>query len=423
MRKSQKGKNVSGDMNQNCVVIKNTAMDEIRNCLEDGNISKALEFLDEQKKFIGVYHPYYPDFRIGIKNMNGKAVPFSEPLSSNAVSKMQPTISGKFKFSEKYSNFKSVREVFEHSYNTQTDIEIDLIEIKKMLGEKDDPYQDEIEQMLEDNGTWKIKHQDFPEAKPYKISLDDSSSLIEYVLLKTVKVEGTTIYFSNELQNDDISVQFSIDTSRHSMNFNFSVNKESEYDNKAQLKFLEIMNNLLDGRRLHVVSLENGKDIASGELDGVKYKSSFGSIENEIEFIRSLVAIESHFNTSICISDGISEEEYDDVIYLAKGITAGEVKGSWKNLTTVFEILDSNKEIWETMTSGTTRLAFEQQKCIEIFGHNFFIPKITLHLFEVRFKDVDTLKNKLEVLEKGDSIKVNLVPGDNDKYVEVFSFE
>src|SRR5690554_4990713 len=135
---TQRGKYVEGDMIQNSVVIKNTTHDELIRLLSAGNIKDAMKILKMQDNIIGTAHPHYPFYSLGVKKIGEDYIPYSKPLSKEAFEKYPPIIKGKLYFPTKYKDFKNIKELLDYSYNTQTEIEINKMELMKMIGDEVD---------------------------------------------------------------------------------------------------------------------------------------------------------------------------------------------------------------------------------------------------------------------------------------------
>lgn len=425
MRNLQKGRNIGGDMYQNSTIIKNTAIDELKQLLIDKDIDGAMSFLGMQSKFIGTQHPYYPDFMISVKEENGNFIPYSKPITEKAMSEMKPSLSGTFSFSDRYSKFKSAKEVFDYSYHTQSDIEINVISLKRMLGDKDDPYQGDLKELLDGTvqGEWKIKHKEFPPSKPFKIFMDEHESLLDYILLRATRIEGTTVSLSNYEQETDLDLEFLFDLRQRSMRVNISIRESYEYNYESQLKFLNFIKGALNKSILHIYSLEEGVEMAQGRFDAFDYQSSFGEVEYEIDFIESILVIEKKYDRKIIVPENISEESYENVMILAEGISNGKIEGKWTDLNTELVIIKESKVYFEGLSEEPERLTFEHTKSLIIFEEEFIIPKIIIHFMEVKFQDVKKIKEKLKVLDTGDVIKVKMIPGTNQKYIQEFYFD
>lgn len=419
----QKAKNVTGDMIQNSTVHKNTAMDEIRKLMESGNAHDALNFIVKLHDVLGTYHPYYPHFTIGFKIMNNRTVLYSKPLSADAMTNQRPYIKGHFKFSEKYSDFQSVKDIFEYSYNTQTDIDIDIITLKKMIGDSEDPFQDEIEVLLANGDSWKIKHEEFPAARPYKIILMDTTLSFDFILLRVVRIDGNRVFLSNEEQDISHLLEFAFDLSNFSMNVKISIREKYIYDYNAQLKYLQFMKYAAEEKTLQLFSLEDSVEMASGTVDGFDYQSNFGNIDTEIAFVQSILTIEKKFKTKIIVPEVIDKQSFENIMYLATGIIDGKVSGHWDKIDFSIELTNEGLNKLESYITQTSSFKIESDMALWIFGVEYRIPQVIKCLNRVRFANAHKLKKKINVLDKGDTIRVTLLPDGDNTFIDEINFE
>lgn len=156
--------------------------------LSEGKPNEALELLDNVSKSVAGHHPLYPHYSTGIENRNGKFVFTSKPNSKEASEKYPSKYKGKMVIPEKYRNFSSMSEILDYSYRNQEDIEVNVKEVRKLLGNLHDPFQDDM--FTTENlkkMTFKIKCKEFPPAIPFKIVFVNSDYTLDYVLLKVQK--------------------------------------------------------------------------------------------------------------------------------------------------------------------------------------------------------------------------------------------
>jgi len=420
--KKQKAHTVHGDQIQDSIVVKHTAIDEIRRRFEDEGIESVLNLLKEQNNYIGTHHPLYPNFILDFKEVNGQKVPYSKPSTKAVQKDYTPNFKGKMKLSEKYSDFKNFKELLDYSYQTQTDIEINVVELKKMLGDIDDPYQQEIDAMLAGvEGQWFIKHKEFPPAMPYKIVLEGIDFTLDYVLLRTCRIEDSVVYLSNKEQNSEFKIEIELNVKNSSMTFNFGLNENYKYNYNSQLRFLSLSKALVQKCYMRVISLDFNMDFIAGEIDNYNYESSFNDIDAEIEFIGNVILVEDTFNKKIIVPSEIMENDYTNLFYLAKGIKGEELSGEWDSLNANLEINENGIKFWDDKPQDAICLTLVQYgKTISVFGVDFYIPKSQYTFLEAKLVDKEKVYSKISYLDIGDSIKVNFIPGANRKYVESF---
>lgn len=422
-RNKQVAKNVEGDMIQDSVVIKNTIYDELMKLLQSSNVKGAMEVLKMQEKVLGVVHPYYPYYSLGIKRIGEDLVPYSKPLTKEAFEKYPPSIKGKFNFSDKYKNFKNIKELLDYSYMTQTEIEINNVELMKMIGEEVDPYQGEFELLLSRTTDWKIKPKEFPEARPYKIVIEGSEINYDYILLRTTRIEDNKVFLSNKEQKIDTEFNFVFDLKNKKLTANIKLNQDKELRKNSLLKYLKFTKSALNKSKLSIISLEVDAILAEGILDNIDYKSPFGNIDSEITFVEFIILIEEHYNTTIEIPKNITEDDLENVYYLGQALKYRELKGTWKEGTFDFVIPEEANENIKNLEDKPFDLSFVAPAKVLVFKDEFPITKIVRIFKNAQMKDLDKVKKKVEILEAGDSIKITFVVKGDNQYIEKFVFD
>ena len=422
-KNKQVAKHVEGDMIQNSVVIKNTTHDELIRLLSAGNIKDAMKILKMQDNIIGTTHPYYPDYTLEVKKIGEDYIPYSKPLTQEAIEKYPPKIKGKFSFSDKYKGFKDIKDLLDYSYKTQTEIEINNIELMKMIGDEVDPYQGEIELLLSKTKEWKLKPKEFPEARPYKIVIEGSGISYDYILLRTTRIEDNKVFLSNKEQGIDTGFNFIFDLKNKKITINIKLNQDVKATKKSLLKYLRFTKSALSKSKFSIIALEFDAVLAEGNLDNFDYDSPFGNIDNEISFVEYITLIEDHYNTTIEIPEQIEEDDLEAVYYLGEALKYGEIKGSWKDGIFDFIIAEEFSGNIKNLGDKPFDLSLVAPVKVIIFEKEFPIPKIIRTFKNAQMKDLDKVKKKVEVLEDGDVIKVTFVAKGDNQYIETFDFE
>lgn len=419
---TQKGKHVEGDMIQNSIVIKNTTTDELIKLLSAGNVKDAMRILKMQDNILGTTHPYYPYYALEVKKLGQEYIPYSKPLTKEAFEKYPHKIRGKFSFSDKYKEFKDIKDLLDYSYKTQTEIEINNIELKKMIGDEVDPYQGEIELLLSKTTDWKIKPKEFPEARPYKIVIEGSDISYDYILLRTTRIEDNKVFLSNKEQEIDTEFNFVFDLKNKKITTNIKLNQDMKPTNKSLLKYLKFTKSALSKNMLSIISLEYDTALAEGNLDNFDYESPFGNIDNEITFIEYVTLIEEHYDIAIEIPEKIEDDDLEAIYYLGEALKYGEIKGTWKDGTFDFIIAEDSTLNIKNLEDKPFDLSLVAPAKALIFKYEFPIPKIIKTFKNAQIKDLDKVKKKVDVLDAGDIIKVTFVAKGDNQYIEQFVF-
>lgn len=419
----QVGKQVKGDMIQDSIVIKNTTYDELMKCLMAGDVQGAMKVMEMQEKALGVVHPNYPYYSLGIRRIGDNLVPYSKHLNKEAIEKYPPKIKGKFSFSDKYKNFKNISDILAYSYKTQTDIEINNIELMKMIGDEVDPYQGELNLLLSETIDWKIKPKAFPKAIPCKIVIEGSEINYDYVLLRTIRIEDNKVFLSNKEQGNSTEFNFIVDLKIKKINISIKFNQDIKATKQSLLKYLRFTKSILTKSKFSIISLELDTVLVEGFLNNYDLETSYANIDNEIIFLEYIMLIEDHYNRTIDIPEQIKEEDLEAVYYLGEALKYGEIKGSWKEETVNFIIEEEFIRNIKNLEDIPFDLGFNGSVKVVIFEKKFTIPK-SIKIFEnAQIKDLDKVKKKAEVLEDDDVIKVTFIPKGENEYTEKFDFK
>lgn len=420
MKNRQVGKNVEGDMIQDSIVIKNETHDILMKYLIAGDAEGAIELMKTQEKALGVIHPKYPYYSLGIKRVGDDLVPYSKPLSKQAIEKYPPKIKGKLSFGEKYKEFKGIKDLLDYSYRTQTEIEINKIELMKMIGDEADPYQNEIELLLSKTKEWKLTPQEFPKAKPYKIEIKGSGVSYDYILLRVIRIEDSKVFLSNRGQEVNTEFNFIFDLKNNEVNINIKINEDDKLENKILLKYLKFTKSALSNSKLSIIALESDTFLAEGIIDNFNYESPFGNIDYEINFVEYIVLIEKHYKTTIEIPKEIGEADLEAIYYLGKALKYGEIKGTWKDVIFNYKIVAESVGNIKKLEDKPFDLTFVESATVIIFEKEFLIPQVIRTFKDAQIRDLDVVKKKVAILENGDTIKVNVSASGDNQYTERF---
>lgn len=428
MANIQSGKNVNGGMYQDCIIIESpSAIDEITKLISQKKFDEAASVMKIQMNQIGAAHPMYPDFVVDIKKSSDKLVLCSKPLNKDAAAKYPPCIKGRFTLSEKYRDFDSLEAVLEYSYESQQDIDINIIELKKMLGDVEDPFQGEVGDIVNKDSQFKILHREFPEAKPFKIKLEGYEESYDYVLLRVYKTEfGKVIFLSNKEQNADVIFDIKFNLPERTIDLSTKINPNKCVSHKAKLKYLKFFQNIESKNKLSIISLEDDEVMSEGFLDKFEYTGPFLDSKNEIKFLESIILIEQKFNKSITIPTKIEESDLEAIYYLKTAIKNGVVRGTWKSVAIVITMKENGTSNLLDLEKDLDNLLHVSSMDIEIFKEMIHIPQVKRKLFNPKISRKELAKiHKLmgRGLNDGDIVTVELISGKTNTFEDTFNFD
>lgn len=424
----QHGNKVMGSMYQNCTFIQApSVIDEITKLISQKNYEAAASVVKTQMNQIGAAHPMYPDFVVDIKKSSDKLVLCSKPLNKDAAVKYPPCIKGRFTLSEKYKDFESLEAVLEYSYESQQDIDINMIELKKMLGDVEDPFQGEVGDIVNKDSQFKILHREFPEAKPFKIKLEGYAESYDYVLLRVYKAEsGKAIYMSNKEQNADVLFDVKFNIPERTIYLSTKINPNKFVSHKAKLKYLKFFQNIESKNKLSIVSLEDDEVMSEGFLDKFEYTGPFLDSKDEIKFLKSIILIEKKFNITITIPSKIKESDLEAIYYLKTAIEMGVVRGTWKTLVVAITMKENGTSNLLDLEKDLHNIVHISPMDIEIFGVMIHIAQVKRELLNPKITNKEQRRiHKLikNGLNDGDIVTVELISGKNNTLEDTFNFD
>ena len=109
----------------------------------------------------------------------------------------------------------------------------------------------------------------------------------------------------------------------------------------------------------------------AGNIDSVNYKTGFASVEEEIDFLNRICAIEDYYNVSIAISDVISEEEYRLVLRISDLIMKDEVKFTWTEASFTGNLDVNFRKQLNTLEATEITISHIIYKGVKLFGARF----------------------------------------------------
>lgn len=415
----QVGKNVGRDMNQNCTFINiYEVYEKIHNLMEENRIDEVEKILDIEDTIIARYHPLYPDYIIARKAVGDKKVFYSKPANENAIKKLPPGLKGEFKISKKYSGFKNIDELFQNAYNNQTEIEITNLKLEKMIGDKIDPYQDEIKLLIPEGSNWSIKPEPFPEAKPFKLIIKENNITYDYLLLRTTRIESNKVFISNEEQNIDTKFEFIFNFENKKVNINVNLNTMSKVKNSEYFKYLNFIKSMINQFEFMIIDLESNSVFVEGKLDKLDYKTSLEELNAKIKFVEYLISIEKHYNICLEIPQNVKKEDLDSVYMLGKVIEGYELEGFWTEISQSIEISNEFKNNIENFEDVMGELKYIEFKKFHIFSKLISIHEVITIFKNAKIKELNKLKAKIKVFDEGDSITVKIFPNGENKFIQ-----
>lgn len=404
----------------------NSVKDEILASIDNNgslfSIGKAVSFAEAGKLLdiqdginkvldhISLYHPCMPYYGYGFD----KGILVSKPLTEEAKRIFPPkfVLTGAIRFGDQYYNDPR-GDPFDYAYRHQLSLVMEVAKAVKLLGDKEDPIQTEVENLA--GNMMVIKPPEFPPAFPCSIKVSEKTCF-EYVLLRTQEIlDDGTYVISNREQEIPLYFEVRINPKKPDKpDFTICVNHGNNKDRLAYVRFMEALSKEHD---LHIYVLSAGEDIIAGMINEVKYSTGFSSVADEIDFLERLCVIENHFNITLDIDGDISYQEHETVVQISDLIRNDEVSGSWEE-TTFKGVMDENfREKLLLMDDELFTFSYVGVSHVNLFGAEFEF-KFMRTFKNGRLKDVEKIKRKAEVLDNGDEIKLTFCSGEDKTVID-----
>lgn len=373
-----------------------------------GDTSSIETFLTNYTNALTSKHTLFPHYGYEFKLINGQQRLHSVPLSHDASKLYPPKIKcvGTVRIGEKYVD-ELTPAVIDYANRHQLGITLNVTAAQKLLGVQPDPVQHEAEAVIGESFT--IPPRPFKKAFPCSISLDQDVEF-DYVLLRTQEIlDDGTIVISNSEQVD-FPFSFTMRTNLATQKIFFTISMRNP-TNKDILKYVHFMKNVEQKRIISIKSLELQEEFARGRLDEFSYKTDFDSLDEEVLFWEMVVKVEAYFKTSLNVPTEIYEKQYANVVYLYRLINNEQVVSSWDALSLPVEVTEKLKNEIAKWDETPFSLAYVGSVDVPLWGEIFTVPIIRRFL-ALKPKDLSKIKRKAEILDVGDEIRLEFIPGE-----------
>lgn len=175
---------------------------------------------------------------------------------------------------------------------------------------------------------------------------------------------------------------------------------------KTQTNLYIIANAVRNGKIVAVVSNNN-----SAKFSNIDYQCGFDTVDEELDFLEKVVAIEKHFGGEIDIPSEITEDDYRVIPYLATLVTGGISTGAWSKFEVSIPVTDELKERMRSEDNSVFSLSYVGSISVSLYNRKYELNAIKR--FEaVQYQNLERLKQKVDVLDIGDDIKLTFLPPD-----------
>lgn len=209
--------------------------------------------------------------------------------------------------------------------------------------------------------------------------------------------------------NPPVKIRLEINANSNIMKFNVS---RTDYSNKNALRFSKVVKSSIDNEKLSINSLKLDMPLLSVCLPKRDYKTSFESIEQEVDFLDRVCELEKLANRTINLPNILSKEDFDTVFY-ATDILRGEViKFEINDLKTVVQNNNKLRHFIYNLSNCKDEYAFFQMMVFEFFDTKIELP-ILMTIKNAYVKNVEKIKKTIELIDYDGDITITFVSDDN----------
>lgn len=373
--------------------------------MRDGAIKQVENNIANWFDAVGCTHKLFPDYCYDIKSGTHKL--YSRPLTKEAIQKYPPKISctGTIQINGNYIEKLDINTI-DYANRHQLPITLNIKTAEKYLGTELDPVQHEADNLI--GKTLVVPPKPFPPAFPCNISLDDQV-FFDYVLFRTEEIlDDDSIVISNvEQANCPFKIKMTANLKTKETTFFVST---IDANNKDLLKYARFLKHASLGAIISIKALSLNEEFAKGKLSNLDFKSSFDSLDDEIDFLEKVVSIEKYFGKDICVPNEIYTHDFHALSYLHALIQRESCTGSWTKFEVSVPVTESLKNKITAAEDSTFTLSYVGNITVSLYGNTYELSAIK-KFDVVRYHDLEHLKKKVEVLDVGDDIKLVFLPG------------
>lgn len=375
--------------------------------MRKGDIGQVESVLENFKDAIQSTHILFPDY--GYELQREKCQFYSKALTQEALEKYPPRISctGTIQIKGKYIDNFDVNTI-NYANRHQLPITLNVITAKKYLGDIYDPVQHEAEDLIGESII--IEPTPFP-AFPCSISLD-GKVFFDYILFRTEEIfdDGTVIISNSEQMNCSYRIKMTANPHSHKTTYTIST---VEPTNEELLQLFKFLKQASLGAMISIKVLSVGEELAHGKSGVLDYETGFNTLDDEIDFLEKIVAIEQYFKCPISIPKEIMMEDFRTISYVAALIQGEECTGSWSKLEFSMPLTEDLQQKLIESDNSKFSLTYVDSISADIFGRKFDLSAIR-RFDSVIYENLERLKQKATVLEVGDDIKIRFLPGEGE---------
>lgn len=409
--------------------------DEIENLARQGKYKEVANTLMHIKDFVGTKHPLYPHYRYKPVQFGNNIILEHEPLTKEAEKKYPITYKGEFSISkEQLGGYNGINDLLDDAFLKQKEIEINMSSLNTWLGDRliDTPN---LEKALEE-GKWVIAPRALPAPLKLKLYLKENPdiSIVDYLEMSISGKEGNEYIYIDNSKQVNAKLLFSVKLPINNDNkeeyyktsnakINLKIKPGFETNVEANLNLLYFFKLISEEKTIAFKNLQEDKDFIVAQ--SYSLDEEIFNLENNYNFLKRLNKIEKSLNLSFSLPKKIEKNDYDVIHILESAIENSPIGSILQKLTANFNDKKSIQNLIELFDSRKVvkKLMIEQsgpEGRIELFNEIIPIEKVQTTYNTLKIDNFERLKNKVELMEDGESIKITFLPDADPEFTEYY---
>lgn len=399
------GGSVHGNINQNTTIIENPAIavNRIKDNPEDVKVtmtSISQGVMDSKALPEG--------YQMNIQLRDGKAIIQSEPVDEEAKKKYPPHIEGIMKIS--LPGGMSFHEAMYRAKISQKPMDVEMVDLKKKLGEFIDPFQDEFQKEWR-NSIYKIVPEELPPAQKYIVGIKGSPYHYELMLrLQPVDPDEKIFILSNE-EEADFKFCLKYNYAAHITKINYRFEASSW---KSVCQYLRFMKAANKGSMLYMNAVEHDMEVFKTELQAPLYQETYEDIEYNLRVAEDIVLIENQYNVSYSTKEELTESDIELIYFLANSIR-GKAEGfTWDRFAVTANVHALSAEALKEEVT----FRYHEIADITILGTKICGLKVCYKMDSARIENSDDIMKLMQEDMTAKQVECIMIPGTRGNHGE-----
>ena len=363
---------------------------------------------------ISTAHILYPDFKFGF-NEQGQLV--SIRLNDEALKRHPPRllVSAKAAKIGDTSLTEIDDQVLLKSYRHQIPISLDDVTAVQYLGDVRDPSQTTAAKVTGPHA--EIAPPRFPELRCNVII--DGEVAVSYLLLRIKEIldNGTYVITNDEQNNFNFKVKMLMNMTSRQLSFTIKPTNTTNYE---LLQYRRFLKKASKAQKVVLQTLDQNIELASvnnlSQIDLVR-------LDNEIEFLQMVVAIEEFWDIHLSIPHEIQPRDHRLIYRLYSMIKNGVYQGVQEYFIFTAALSKALREsINNSESEKIHSLIYTNDIAVLLFDQTIRFPLLR-RIDGVKIDHLEELKEEITSLDDGTQVKVKYIPaGQNKKIIYTDAF-